>query len=163
MCHTVSYAALDRYVLTRAVAADIQPTSGFKPGDRVSTDLEQLRLGSAKLSAVVVLSNTCHFCVESADFYRRLAALEGRAGGHFQALFLGTRGPEDADRFVSAQGLDRSRTRPLPPDLQARVPGTPTLLLVDGRGRVTQSWMGKLNHNQEEEVLAVVSRAIQGS
>jgi hypothetical protein len=163
MCLSVSYAAVDRYVLSKTVAAETRPESGFKTGERVSTDLEQLQLGTAKPSAVVVVSNTCHFCVESADFYRRLASLEKGAGGRFQALFLGMHGTEDAERFVTTQRLSPTQARPTPSDVQARVPGTPTLLLVDARGRVTQSWVGKLTQSQEEDVIAAVSRTIRGA
>jgi hypothetical protein len=160
MCLVVSYAAFDRYVMPSTSGAPAAAAGSFNAGDRATTDLEQLRLGDAQLTALVVLSNTCIYCIESAGFYRRLAELETRAGGRFQTLFLGVGGASDAEQFASTHHLERAKARATPPDLQARVPGTPTLILIDARGRVTHSWVGKLSKPQEEEVVASVSQGI---
>ena len=40
------------------------------------------------------------------------------------------------------------------------VTGTPTLLLVDGSGKVADAWQGKLQPEQEAAVLAVLKRDV---
>ena len=35
-----------------------------------------------------------------------------------------------------------------------KVPGTPTLLLVDDQGKVLDVWVGKLDESREKQVLA---------
>jgi hypothetical protein len=35
-----------------------------------------------------------------------------------------------------------------------KVPGTPTLLLVDNQGKVLDVWVGKLDESRQREVLA---------
>lgn len=162
MCLVVTYAVSDRFIFSNLPGSRTEPTSGYQTGEPVTTAVDQLRLGRARLSAVVVLSNTCGFCVDSAGFYRRLAALEAKAGGGFQTLFLGIRGIDDATAFVLQHRLDPKQTRPTPPDVQVKVPGTPTLLLVDSQGRVTRSWVGKLTTGQESEVITEVSRVVPG-
>jgi hypothetical protein len=164
MCLVVSYAVADRFIAPKFYAADATQTSGYRVGDLLTTETEELRLAPSRVSAVIVLSNSCRFCIESADFYRKLARLAGETpDGAFQAIYLGMSGQEDADAFATTHNLPRTQVRSSPMDILSRVPGTPALLLVDGAGRVTGSWVGKLNATQEATVLAAVSAALKGN
>ncbi len=164
MCLVVTYAVMDRFVIARFVAPPPQGgdvPSSYHAGDRLTMSGEPLKLETARVSAVVVLSTTCHFCQESADFYKRLSALETSAPkGAFQTLFLGMRGIDDAKDFAAQHHLDPNHTRPTPGDIPGKIPGTPTLLLVNAAGRVTASWVGKLTPTQETNVLETVSKAM---
>jgi hypothetical protein len=160
LCLVVTYAVADRFIVQRFSASTTEATSGFTTGDPVTTDVDELQLGRARLSAVVVVNSTCGFCIDSAGFYRRLAALEGKAGGSFQTLIVSLRGIEDATAFASRHQLDLTHTRPTPQDVPAKIPGTPTLVLVDAKGRVTGSWVGKLTATQEAEVITAVSKVV---
>jgi len=112
---------------------------------------------------VLVLRRGCHFCQESLPFYRSLAELERNKSlaAHLLAVFSdqlssGTGRPaRDALDVQSIFGVD-------PGALGA--PGTPTLILVDGRGKVLKSWIGRLDGAAEaavKEQLAV--KATDGS
>lgn len=100
---------------------------------------------------LLVLSSECRFCTESAPFYQRLARdTAGRTGLRLVAVLpqeVGT-GREYLQRLNAPIGEVRQAA---PSAVGAQV--TPTLILVDGGGVVTHSWVGKLAANEESEVL----------
>jgi hypothetical protein len=153
----------DQFIFTKFAGAE--PTeAGYRVGDQLTASRTELRLDASRLSAVVVVSNTCRFCIESVDFYRKLARLEADATNHrFQAIYLGMAGTEDAAAFVAAHPLVGGQVRPAPADILARVPGTPALMLVDATGRVRGSWVGKLQAREEAAVLDAIATGLKGN
>ncbi|HET8773913.1 MAG TPA: hypothetical protein VFP80_08990 [Thermoanaerobaculia bacterium] len=104
-------------------------------------------------TVVLALSTNCHFCSESAPFYRRLADELSRRRVHLTAVL-----PQDANEsgeYLRALQLAFGDVRQIPlRTLQIR--GTPTLLLVDERGVVRHVWEGKLTAEREQQVLETV-------
>jgi hypothetical protein len=104
-------------------------------------------------TVVLALSTNCHFCSESAPFYRRLAEELSRRRVHLTAVL-----PQNADEssdYLRALQLAFGDVRQIPlRTLQIR--GTPTLLLVDERGVVRNVWEGKLTAEREQQVLEAV-------
>jgi hypothetical protein len=90
-------------------------------------------------------------------FYRRLAKLEqsNQIGVHLLAVF-----PDDpaiVRQVVETQQL----TIEVLPGIelgQVKVQATPTLIVVDGQGRVSKVWMGELLAAGEAEVIAAISK-----
>jgi hypothetical protein len=105
---------------------------------------------------VLALSTNCHFCSESAPFYRRLAAELSHRRVHLTAVL-----PQNADEsgaYLRTLQLPVGDVRQIPlRTLQIR--GTPTLMLVDERGVVRNVWEGKLTAEREQQVLEVVFAA----
>jgi hypothetical protein len=107
--------------------------------------------GKNRRTLVLVLQKGCHFCAESAPFYQRLVRdTAGREGLRLVAVL-----PQQVDegkQYLNDLGVLIDEVRQAPPnDLGVR--GTPTLLLLDGSGVVTDSWVGKLTPEKEDEVL----------
>lgn len=126
MCLAVAYAVVDRYIVAKAALAP--PNSGDKAGDLLTTSADDIGLKNARLSAVVAVSNSCHFCAESASFYQQLIALQERhTNKMFQTVFLGIAGPEDAATFAKSHNLDVQATKGIPLDVMPKILGTPTL------------------------------------
>ncbi len=102
---------------------------------------------------VLALSTTCHFCSESAPFYRRLADELSRRRVHLTAIL-----PQNADEsaeYLRALQLQFGDVRQVPlRTLQIR--GTPTLMLVDERGVVRHVWEGMLTAEKEQQVFEAV-------
>ena len=101
---------------------------------------------------LLFLSTECHFCSESAPFYQRLVqATIGRRDLHLVAVL-----PQEVNRsqeYLKELGLSIEVVK------QASfksigVRATPTLILVDSAGVVTDSWVGRLASGQESEVLS---------
>lgn len=98
---------------------------------------------------VLAVSSACHFCTESGPFYQQLAKARGRT----QLLAVLPQPVEEGKRYLETLGvaIDEIKQRSLN---SINVRGTPTLLLVNSEGIVTNTWVGKLQAEQEAEVLS---------
>ena len=113
--------------------------------------LPEVDWGRNQRTLLLVLATNCHFCSESAPFYQRLAqTVGGRSDLHLIAVL--PQGVSEGQQYLSRLGVPISDIRQAEPSAFG-VRGTPTLLLVDGAGTVTQMWVGKLRPEQEAEVL----------
>ena len=97
---------------------------------------------------LLVVSSSCHFCTESAPFYRQLA------NGHQRTRLVAVL-PQPIDegkRYLDRLGftVDDIKQASLS---SINVTGTPTLMLVNSDGVVVQTWIGKLLEAQQEDVL----------
>jgi thioredoxin-related protein len=122
-------------------------------GSRV--DLRDVNWQKNGRTLVLALSTSCHFCSESADFYRRLA----KAGERGSATHLIAVLPQEENqgrRYLDGLGVKVDEVRQVSFD-SLGIAGTPTLLLVNGDGDVIKSWVGKLPGEEENEVLNSVS------
>ena len=100
---------------------------------------------------VVALQKGCHFCSESAPFYQRLVQDTKDKNGLKIVAVL----PQTTDE--GKQYLDSLKV-PIADVKQAQlstfgVSGTPTLILVDAKGQVVNSWVGRLPPDGEAEVM----------
>jgi hypothetical protein len=107
---------------------------------------------------LLVLRNGCHFCTDSAGFYQRLAGASGvRASTELVAVLPGT--VDDSRKYLGGLGVHITEIRQS--SLGALgVRGTPTLLLINSRGVVTKSWVGRLPADKETEVIEAVRREV---
>jgi peroxiredoxin len=99
---------------------------------------------------VFALSQGCHFCSESANFYKRIHELR------FQGVRLLAVLPQDSitsQKYLNELGVTVDEVKQASLD-SIGVEGTPTLLLVDKDGVVQNAWVGKLPDSEESEVLA---------
>lgn len=106
---------------------------------------------------VLAIREGCGFCEASMPFYKRLADEErnGKSRAHILAVMpdnelrgsaaLKTAGVEI--QAIFGQNLDALRVR-----------GTPTILLLNANGGIERAWYGKLAHQRENEVSAVMER-----
>jgi len=100
------------------------------------------------------ISTTCHFCTESAGFYRQLTQQCVERHVHTIAILPQ---PLDEDQgYLAKEGVsvDEIRRAPLG---ELQIVATPTLLLLDDKGVVRGAWFGKLSEKGEKDVLAKVS------
>jgi hypothetical protein len=119
-------------------------------------DLTKFGVTPAKLNIVLALSTTCHFCEENTDFYRDLAQIPTAGKTRLFAVF--PQKAADATLYLDQHGIrvDSIRSSPLS---DYKVSATPTILLVDERGTVTDSWVGSLEKDQRSKVLDEVRKA----
>jgi hypothetical protein len=121
----------------------------IKVGEQVP--LKNVDWSANSTTLVFGLNTQCHFCTASAPFYKDLVTKVSRKKDlHLLAVLPQ---PEKESREYLGKlgvGIEDVREQNL-----ASIPigGTPTLLLVDARGRVTQSWVGKLTPESEAKVL----------
>jgi len=98
---------------------------------------------------------TCHFCTESAGFYRRL--VEECKQQHVRTIAVLPQPFAESEAYLKGEGVtvDEIRQATLP-DLE--ISGTPTLLLLDRSGLVKQVWLGKLQAEREGDVVAALAK-----
>lgn len=100
---------------------------------------------------LLALSTKCHFCTESAEFYKRLAeARAGRSDIRMVAVL-----PQDVGEgraYLDKLGVRVDEVRQSSLDAVGAT-GTPTLIMVDDEGTATELWVGKLPPDKESEVL----------
>lgn len=105
---------------------------------------------------VLALKHGCHFCENSIPFYKRLITLsQSRQVEGLAAIFPDE--PQQVADEVQAGGLEGL---PVFSGLALNafsVTGTPTLILVDRRGRVLKDWVGQLTSSEEQEVIAALT------
>ena len=118
-------------------------------------DVDWAKNGS---TLIVALQKGCHFCSESAPFYQRLVNDTHDKNGLKIVAVL----PQD---ISDARQYLESLKVPIADVKQAQlssfgVSGTPTLILVDGQGRVLNSWVGRLPPDAEAEVMGKLKQVI---
>lgn len=100
---------------------------------------------------VLALSNTCHYCTESAPLYRRITRYAaGQSNLHVMAIL--PQSVEEGAAYLRKLEVQVGEVR------QAAfgsipIAGTPTVMLVDNQGKVRNVWTGKLPPPGEAEVM----------
>lgn len=106
----------------------------------------------SKQTLLMAVSNTCHFCTESAPFYKRL--VENKHGARLIAVL--PQSVEEGTRYLGDLGVAVDEVKQLSLST-IDVRGTPTLILVNSDGVIVNSWVGKLAPQDESLVLASLS------
>jgi thioredoxin-related protein len=133
-----------------------QPAAGAVDSPRTipngaKVSLQNVNWAANKRTLLMVLSDGCRFCTESADFYKKLVQERAK---HSDVRIIAVL-PQDAgtaQAYLNKLGVSVDEVKQSPLGVVG-VRGTPTLILVDDKGLVTASWVGKLPSEKEVEVL----------
>ncbi len=115
--------------------------------------LENINWKENKKTLVLFISTTCRYCTESAPFYQRLVK-ENRGNVKLVAVF--PQPVEEAIEYLSSNSVEIPDVRNASL-MSLGLRGTPTLLLVDENGVVSEYWRGKLTPAREANVLSKLS------
>lgn len=123
--------------------------SAIRPGTKIT--LPGAAWEGNGRTLLLVLQKGCGFCTTSAPFYQRLVK-EAAGRGDVRLVAVLPQGEDEGREYLKGLGVEIDDVRQASPSaLGAR--GTPTLILVDSAGLVTDSWVGKLPPDREAEVL----------
>ncbi len=145
--------AVGYVVLGRYVAAYRTPRS-VAAGDRLGA-IPNLDWSQHRHTLVLALNTGCHFCEQSVPFYRRLADTQESGGGELEIVAVFPNDAEMVRQFMTKDNL-RIRSLAAVPLEKLRVSPTPTLILVDNKGRVERSWIGLLSPPEELDLTKFV-------
>ena len=106
---------------------------------------------------VLAISTACHYCKDSVPFYQKLADREGRV----KMVAVLPQSVAEAQQYLNGAGVHVDEVRQVPLNTLG-VRGTPTLLLVNDVGVVTDVWVGKLQPDQETQVLTALGGKVVG-
>lgn len=99
---------------------------------------------------IFALQTGCHFCNESTPFYKRIVETVRNKNVKLVAVFP-TEIEESAKHLKELGLTDMEVRRSSLNSLQ--VSGTPTLILTNNKGEITDYWVGQLSPDKETEVL----------
>jgi hypothetical protein len=131
-------------------AKSVPQMSADPTGTTIS--LPEIQNSKYQNTVVLVLSTSCHFCRESLPFYVQLSQM---SRGHASVLAVLPEPMKEAKDFLNVAGVSVDQIITRAPDAVG-VRGTPTVLLVDPRGKVRRSWIGKLDASRQKELLDVI-------
>ena len=105
------------------------------------------------------LSTTCRFCSASAPFYRKLLT-EVLPRNAIEAIALLPEEKALAEAYV--RDVIQAPFDSVVTGRATGVSGTPTILLVDGGGKIVKAWVGLLSPQQEATVIDAVRAQVGG-
>jgi thioredoxin-related protein len=122
---------------------------GVPTGSKVSLpDIDWQKNGQTLL---LVLDTGCQYCTASAPFYQEIAR-ETSNNRRVQLIAALPQEISNSKQYLSGLNVPIDEIRQS--SLNALgVKGTPTLILINSKGEVMQSWPGKLSSEKEREVL----------
>lgn len=99
---------------------------------------------------ILALQSSCHFCNESAPFYKRV--IESVKDKNVKLVAVFPTAVEESAAHLQKLGLTNMEVKQSSLG-SLQVSGTPTLILTNEKGEVTNYWVGKLSPDKETEVI----------
>lgn len=125
-----------------------QPPVEIVKGTKVS--LTDTDWSANRKTLILVLQKDCHFCSESMPFYKKLSEKAKEKGIKLIAVLPNSR--EESQLYLKENGLEIQEIKQAQLN-SINVRGTPTLILVNDKSEVLDSWIGKLPSQKEQEVI----------
>jgi hypothetical protein len=155
----ISVVVVKTYVFPNAVPRSTVAASAPEVVKGKSVDGRALGVDWKKnrRTLVLAISTTCHFCKDSVPFYQKL----GATGTDVKVVAVLPQSVTEARKYLGGAGVHVDEVRQVPLNTLG-VRGTPTLLLVNDVGVVTDVWVGKLQPDQETQVMTALVKKIVG-
>jgi len=146
---------VDHRKAEKIVAASAAMQSAILPGKPLAQPVGY-QWGSHDRTLVLALRYGCIHCEHNMLFYKQLQGKVQQSDAKTSLLSVF---PDDA--FVAQHDLDAHSLKGMPflanvDFANLHVPGTPTLLLVNDKGTILQSWIGELSPREQDEVMKAV-------
>ncbi|MBS1793693.1 MAG: redoxin family protein [Acidobacteria bacterium] len=130
--------------------ASVQPAPIREIAKGTKIDLPEVDWQANRKTLLLVLQKGCRFCTESMPFYKTLIPKASEKGVKVIAVLPNS--PEESGRYLKENELPIENVRSA--SLNAvNAQGTPTLMLVNEKGEVSDSWVGKLLPEKEQDVI----------
>jgi thiol-disulfide isomerase/thioredoxin len=161
----ISYTLIRGYLFRPAPTPEGRPaTAGAPPSMALSAgakiSIPGVDFASSDQTLLFVISTGCKFCKESAPFYQRIVQ-ESQSIKSLRLVAVFPQGKSAGEKYLSDMGIAiREVKQSEPESVGAR--GFPTLILVDNKGAVKKTWVGKLPAEKEAEVVSRMKCATCG-
>lgn len=111
-------------------------------------DIPAMTWGDAPRHVVLMISTTCVWCSKSADWYRVLSVELSHQRSVHLAVVHGEEGAAVA-RWLEERRIVPAEVVRVPKAKEIGLSETPTALIVDSTGRVTDAWIGAMTTAQQ--------------
>ena len=129
-------------------------SSQNKPKETVSVgskiNFEKVDWAKNGNTMLLVLSKDCRFCTESIPFYQKISQ-EIYQNNKIKLITIFPQDTSTAKDYLQANTISVNETFQANPSTIG-VGGTPTILLINDKGEVTNAWFGKLYEEEEKKV-----------
>lgn len=136
-----------RFTTERRAEASSPQIASYETGERM--ELPGVDFGTSTKTLVMFMSSQCRFCTDSMPFYRRLSPLRSHG---VRLLAVSAESQAILQDYLRQHELNVDGLVGIRPG-SMKVKGTPTLVLVDNKGTVTNVWHGRLPETGEAEVI----------
>jgi hypothetical protein len=134
--------------------ARARPRSPALPVPGTPVSMPGIDWSGQEQTLVLVLSTTCRYCTNSAEFYKRVIE-ESERHRRTRLVAVFSQSQDEALTYLTRLGLTFGTVLQAPPSALG-LNGTPTLLLVDKQGKVVRGWNGQLPQAREAEVIGAL-------
>ncbi|HKS42668.1 MAG TPA: hypothetical protein VJX74_18800 [Blastocatellia bacterium] len=119
-------------------------------GTKIS--LPDVDWGKNHQTMLLILAQGCHYCADSAPFYQKLLR-ETEQKGQIKLMAVFPQGSSDGTKYLNDLGVPIKEVKMASLDAIG-ITGTPSLILVNSEGVVTDVWLGQLPPDKQAEVLS---------
>lgn len=127
-----------------------KPPQNIQPVAGTVLNIPDFDWAQKSKTLVLGLQKGCHFCSESAPFYKRLS--EAFKDKDVKLVAVLPTSIEESSVYFKELGINNIEIRQAPlANIQTN--GTPTLVLTNDKGQVVKFWIGKLPSEEEEDVI----------
>src|SRR5574337_117374 len=140
------------YLLPSTPQRPIPGTPTISPGTSMKGRMDGVDWQRNGRTLILALSTQCHSCTASAPFFR---ALVSQAGKKVKMVAVFPQPVDEAQKYLVGEGVKVDQIEQLALN-RIGVTGTPTMLLVNKLGSVTNVWVGELQPSQQGQVLNVL-------
>lgn len=98
---------------------------------------------------ILYLSTTCGYCNASVPFYQRI---ENEKEATIKTVAVFWQREDEAQKYLESHKIKADKILSVSLS-DIGISGTPTILIVDENGLISDLWLGKLDANKEAEVL----------
>ena len=149
-CLLVSALAVQR-LLQKPAADPRQQLPSYSRGESLPP-IAGVRYAAQEHTVLLFMTTHCPYCKEGMPFYTRLSTL--RKQGRFQFVVVSPEPTKTVDEYFAANKCEVDHISTLAPGAM-KVAATPTLILADREGRVSNVWRGALRDREKEVELAL--------
>lgn len=136
---------------TKRVAA-----AGKLAPDTAIGEVKDLELADTPRTLLMVLSTECKYCIQSTPFYKTLSGMRESLAGRTRIVAIFPQDDQDVKAFLQEHHLEIDFRASVDFE-KLGVSATPTLILLDSRRNILNSWLGSLSKGEQGEVAKTIS------
>ena len=129
----------------------------YRVGDSL-LDVQEVAALNPSPTLILYVNSTCQFCTQSVPFYSRIADEFVREGSGIRIVAMARQPLGELQAYLTDHGLDGATAVEIGADTNFVPTATPTLVLMDSKRRVEGEWLGMLDADGEEQVLAAIRK-----
>lgn len=103
---------------------------------------------------IIAINVECSYCNESLHFYHHLAGINDHSNTQIILTFQNS--ITEIERYMKENQIDLDTATGVSFS-SLKIDTTPTIILVDNKGKVINFWIGKLSPSEEEQIVNYIS------